>query len=170
MEESQSKAIGKPEVVPIYTMDDAINVMQYFVPCPYGRQIEVADGITIKFTDIGHLLGSSSIEVWLREADVEKKLVFSGDIGNFNQPLIKDPSYTREADYVIMESTYGDRYHGKHQDYVTELTNVIQRTFDRGGNVVIHHLQLEEHRSCYIISVRSRRKIGSRIMEISKLL
>jgi len=131
----KARRSGKPEVVPIYTMDDAINVMQYFVPCPYGRQIEVADGITIKF--IGHLLGSSSIEVWLREADVEKKLVFSGDIGNFNQPLIKDPSYTREADYVIMESTYGDRYHGKHQDYVTELTNVIQRTFDRGGNVVI---------------------------------
>ena len=128
----KARRSGKPEVVPIYTMDDAINVMQYFVPCPYGRQIEVADGITIKFTDIGHLLGSSSIEVWLREADVEKKLVFSGDIGNFNQPLIKDPSYTREADYVIMESTYGDRYHGKHQDYVTELTDVIQRTFDRG--------------------------------------
>lgn len=101
---------------------------------------------------------------------MEKKLVFSGDIGNFNQPLIKDPSYTREADYVIMESTYGDRYHGKHQDYVTELTDVIQRTFDRGGNVVIPSLQLEEHRSCYIISVRSRLKIGSRIMEISKLL
>ena len=119
------------------TTEDAVGILQYFVPCPYGRQIEVADGITIKFTDIGHLLGSSSIEVWLREADVEKKLVFSGDIGNFNQPLIKDPSYTREADYVIMESTYGDRYHGKHQDYVTELTNVIQRTFDRGGNVVI---------------------------------
>ena len=133
----KARRSGKPEVVPIYTMDDAINVMQYFVPCPYGGQIEVADGITIKFTDIGHLLGSSSIEVWLREADVEKKLVFSGDIGNFNQPLIKDPSYTREADYVIMESTYGDRYHGKHQDYVTELTDVIQRTFDRGGNVVI---------------------------------
>ena len=101
----KARRSGKPEVVPIYTMDDAINVMQYFVPCPYGRQIEVADGITIKFTDIGHLLGSSSIEVWLREVDVE--------------------------------STYGDRYHGKHQDYVTELTNVIQRTFDRGGNVVI---------------------------------
>ena len=123
----KARRSGKPEVVPIYTMDDAINVMQYFVPCPYGGQIEVADGITIKFTDIGHLLGSSSIEVWLREADVEKKLVFSGDIGNFNQPLIKDPSYTREADYVIMESTYGERYHGKHQDYVTELTDVIQK-------------------------------------------
>ena len=135
----KARRSGKPEVVPIYTMDDAINVMQYFVPCPYGRQIEVADGITIKFTDIGHLLGSSSIEVWLREVDVEKKLVFSGDIGNFNQPLIKDPSYTREADYVIMESTYGDRYHGKHPSgiNVTELTDVIQRTFDRGGNVVI---------------------------------
>ena len=115
----KARRSGKPEVVPIYTMDDAVNVMQYFVPCPYGRQIEVSDGITIRFTDIGHLLGSSSIEVWLREDDVEKKLVFSGDIGNFDQPLIKDPSYTKEADYVIMESTYGDRYHGKHQDYVT---------------------------------------------------
>ena len=69
----KARRSGKPEVVPIYTMDDAINVMQYFVPCPYGRQIEVADGITVKFTDIGHLLGSSSIEVWLREVDVEKK-------------------------------------------------------------------------------------------------
>ena len=83
----------------------------------------------IRFTDIGHLLGSSSIEVWLSEEDVCRKLVFSGDIGNTNQPLIKDPHYTDEADYVIMESTYGDRYHEAHPNYVDELAEVIQRTF-----------------------------------------
>ena len=83
------------------------------------------------------MLGSSSIEVWLSEEDVCRKLVFSGDIGNTNQPLIKDPHYTDEADYVIMESTYGDRYHEAHPNYVDELAEVIQRTFDRKGNVVI---------------------------------
>ena len=111
--------------------------MNYFVACPYDKKISLYDGIEIRFTDIGHLLGSSSIEVWLREEDNERKLVFSGDIGNYNQPLIKDPHYTDSADYIIMESTYGDRFHGKHPNYVDELAEVIQRTFDRGGNVVI---------------------------------
>lgn len=128
---------GKPEVVPVYTMDDAVNVMKQFVPCSYEHKIQVCSGIEIRFTDIGHLLGSSSIEVWLSEEDVCRKLVFSGDIGNTNQPLIKDPHYTDEADYVIMESTYGDRYHEAHPNYVDELAEVIQRTFDRKGNVVI---------------------------------
>ena len=128
---------GKPEVVPVYTMDDAVNVMEQFVPCSYEHKIQVCSGIEIRITDIGHLLGSSSIEVWLSEEDVCRKLVFSGDIGNTNQPLIKDPHYTDEADYVIMESTYGDRYHEAHPNYVDELAEVIQRTFDRKGNVVI---------------------------------
>ena len=86
---------------------------------------------------MGHLLGSASIEIWITEDGVSKKIVFSGDIGNTNQPLIKDPEYLSEADYVVMESTYGDRTHGERPDYVTELANIIQETFDRGGNVVI---------------------------------
>ena len=90
-----------------------------------------------KFIDAGHLLGSSSIEVNICEAGVEKTIVFSGDIGNKNQPLIKDPAYFRKADYVVMESTYGDRSHGERPDYVRLLADVIQETFDRGGNVVI---------------------------------
>lgn len=133
----KARRSGKPEIVPIYTVEDAVNVMEHFVPCSYGQKISIHDGIDIRFTDIGHLLGSSSIEVWLREEMIEKKLVFSGDIGNYNQPLIKDPCYTDTADYVIMESTYGDRFHGKHPNYVDELAEVIQKTFDRGGNVVI---------------------------------
>lgn len=133
----KARRSGRPEVVPVYTMDDAVNVMEYFVKCPYNQKISVAEGISVRFTDIGHLLGSASIEVWLEEGHEQKKLVFSGDVGNTDQPLIKDPSYTKEADYVIMESTYGDRCHGEKQDYVSALSEVIQRTFDRGGNVVI---------------------------------
>ena len=94
--------------------------------------------MTIRFTDVGHLLGSASIEVWLKEEVCSRKLVFSGDIGNKNQPLIKDPEYTKTADYVVMESTYGDRLHGSTRpDYVRELTQLIQETLDKGGNVVI---------------------------------
>lgn len=96
-----------------------------------------APGIEVRFIDAGHLLGSASIEVRITEGDISKKLVFSGDIGNLNQPLIKDPTYLHEADYVIMESTYGDRSHGERPDYVQCLARIIQETFDRGGNLVI---------------------------------
>ncbi len=126
------------QVEPAYTMLDAENTIKSFVPCPYGKEIEVAEGVTIRFTDIGHLLGSSSIEVWLTEKNVTRKLVFSGDIGNKDQPLIKDPQTTDEADIVVMESTYGDRLHTEERpDYVKELASVLNETFARGGNVVI---------------------------------
>ena len=121
-----------------YTMEDAEGTIGLLVPCDYQKIIEVCPGIRIRFTDIGHLLGSSSIEVWTQENGIQKKLCFSGDIGNKNQPLIKDPHPTRDADYVIMESTYGDRLHGTDRpDYISGLAEVLQKTFDRGGNVVI---------------------------------
>ena len=128
---------GKPEFVPAYTMEDAMGVLQNFVPCPYEKTITPAEGIRVRFVDAGHLLGSASIEVIINEDGKEKKIVFSGDIGNLNQPLIKDPVYLHDADYVVMESTYGDRSHGDRPDYVGLLSEVIQRTFDRGGSVVI---------------------------------
>ncbi len=129
---------GATMVEPEFTMEDAEGIIKRIVPCNYNQVIEVCEGVKIRFTDIGHLLGSASIEVWLSEGDVTKKVVFSGDIGNKNQPLLKDPSYTDEADYVVMESTYGDRLHGDVQpDYVGELAQIIQQTFDAGGNVVI---------------------------------
>ena len=128
---------GKPEFIPAYTMEDALGVLQNFVPCPYEKTITPAEGIRVRFVDAGHLLGSASIEVIINEDGKEKKIVFSGDIGNLNQPLIKDPVYLHDADYVVMESTYGDRSHGDRPDYVGLLSEVIQRTFDRGGSVVI---------------------------------
>ncbi|MBE5864794.1 MAG: MBL fold metallo-hydrolase [Lachnospiraceae bacterium] len=123
---------------PLYTMEDADGIIKRIVACHYDSEVNICEGVKIRFTDIGHLLGSSSIEVWLTENGYTKKIVFSGDIGNKNQPLLKDPKPTAQADYVVMESTYGDRLHPKERlDYVKELTQVLQETFDKGGNVVI---------------------------------
>ena len=123
---------------PVYTMEDADAAIRRLVPCRYGEETELCEGLKIRFTDVGHLLGSSSIEVWATEEETTRKIVFSGDIGNKNQPLIKDPTWTEEADYVVMESTYGDRLHpSRNLDYAAELAKILQETFDKGGNVVI---------------------------------
>lgn len=129
---------GIESTEPVYTMEDADGIIRRIVPCHYDTMIELCEGIRIRFTDIGHLLGSSSIEIWMEEGGVQKKIVFSGDIGNKNQPLIKDPAKTEEADYVVMESTYGDRLHSAERpDYVKELAQILNETFAKGGNVVI---------------------------------
>ena len=133
----KARRAGRPEVVPLYDINDAMGVMEHFVPCPYAQKIEIEPGLTIRFVDAGHLLGSASIEVWAEDEDGKTKIVFSGDIGNGNKPLIKDPHFIEDADYVVMESTYGDRLHEVSVDYAKELAEVITETFHRGGNVVI---------------------------------
>lgn len=135
----KAKRSAKVETAePVYTMEDADGTIRLIVPCAYDHEFELCEGIRVRFSDIGHLLGSASIEVWVDEDGNKRKIVFSGDIGNKNQPLIKDPSYIEEADYVVMESTYGDRLHSTERpDYIKELTSIIQDTFNRGGNVVI---------------------------------
>lgn len=121
----------------MYNVEDAQNVMQHFTPCDYNSVYEICPGLKVRFVDAGHLLGSSSIEMWVTEENVTKKIVFSGDIGNHNRPLIKDPQYVDSADYVVMESTYGNRLHDTPPDYAVELSKVINATFTRGGNLVI---------------------------------
>jgi metallo-beta-lactamase family protein len=133
----KAKRSGAEKYEPLYTIDDAVGSMKHFRPCPYDTVISVDDGLEIRFTDAGHLLGSASIEVWVTEDKNTEKLVFSGDIGNLEQPLLRDPTYLTDADYVIMESTYGNRSHGDRPNYIGDLVSVIQRTFDRGGNLVI---------------------------------
>ncbi|MEF9969365.1 MAG: MBL fold metallo-hydrolase [Ruthenibacterium sp.] len=128
---------GAEPVEPLYTVSDALGVVTKLIPVQYGKKTSIFDGVCAQFIDAGHLLGSASIEVWLEEDGVSKKLVFSGDIGNVNQPIIRDPSYLKTADYVVMESTYGDRSHGPVPDYISELTGILQQTFDRGGNVIV---------------------------------
>ena len=145
----KAKRAGKPEVVPMYSVEDAINTMELFNPCQYHEKYEICDEISVRFIDAGHLLGSSSIEFTLRETDedgyggtdetghVVRKVVFSGDIGNPGRPLIKNPEYFHEADYVIMESTYGNRERGDLPDFTSALAKVLKETLDRGGNLVI---------------------------------
>lgn len=133
----KAKRAGQPAVEPLYTVADAAQVMDHLVTFEYGQIIEMFEGVKIRFVDAGHLLGSASVEMWLTEDGVEKKIVFSGDLGNINQPVIRDPSYIQGADYVVMESTYGDRNHEPVASYTMELAKIIDDTFSRGGNVII---------------------------------
>lgn len=133
----KARRAGMPEEEPLYGINDAMGVLELFHSYDYGEEVTLKEGLTIRFTDVGHLLGSASIEVWITEEAVTKKIVFSGDIGNKNKPLIRDPQYIKEADYVVMECTYGDRLHGAVPDHVAILADIVQRTLDRGGNVVI---------------------------------
>lgn len=127
-----------PLYTPEYEMIDAVKAISCFEPVPYGKKITVDDGIEVRFTDVGHLLGSSAVELWLTEDGVTKKIVFSGDLGNKDQPLLKDPQCVKDADYVLVESTYGDRLHSTEKiDYINELKGILENTFSRGGNVVI---------------------------------
>lgn len=134
----KARRAGKADVEPLFTVADAEGVLSLFRPCGYGEVVTVDESVTLRFTDIGHLLGSAAIEVWLTENGITRKIVFSGDVGNTNQPIINDPSYVKEADYLVIESTYGNRLHNaKRQNSVEVLASVIQRTLDRGGNVII---------------------------------
>ncbi len=147
----KAKRAGKEKVIPMYTVEDAVGVMDFFIPCEYNQKIKINEGLEVRFIDAGHLLGSSSIEMWITEEDknryvqdlmenekyITKKIVFSGDIGSGNRPLIKNPEYIKTADYVIMESTYGNRNHQVSVDYAYALAKVIKDTFEKGGNVVI---------------------------------
>lgn len=128
---------GQPPYVPLYTMADTEQTLAQFMAYPYGQRVEVFPGVAISFSDAGHLLGSASIFVEIREGEDTRTLLFSGDLGNQDRPLIRDPQSPPNADYVVIESTYGDRVHGERPDYVNQLTTILQSTFDRGGNVVI---------------------------------
>ncbi len=129
---------GLEPVEPVYNMDDAVGAIGLFRRCNYNEPIAAADGIIIRFTDIGHLLGSACIEIWMTEGDTQKKIVFSGDVGNKNQGIIRDPQFVEETDYLVIESTYGNRLHDAVRgDAVAELAGYIQKALDKGGNVII---------------------------------
>ena len=129
---------GGETVTPLYDLDDVDGLMTHMIPCAYNTVIQVNDCISIRLTDVGHLLGSAAIEVWLTENGEQRKLCFSGDVGNSDQPILRDPQFVKDAQYLIIESTYGDRLHTHERvDFVQALAERIQETFDKGGNVVI---------------------------------
>jgi len=134
----KAKRAGEPLYEPLYTTQDAIDAIGLLAPCDYGQELTLCEGIQVRFTDIGHLIGSASIEVWLSEEGVEKKIVFSGDVGNIDQSILRAPRITKEADYIVVESTYGNRVHSEERpDYLGEFTRILRETFEKGGNVVI---------------------------------
>ena len=131
---------GRPMVEPVYTQEDAKAVLQQFIPLSYGEQKQVLENMEVRFGDAGHLLGAAHIELWVSEEGVTKKLLFSGDVGNLDRPLIQNPQPVEEADYVVLESTYGNRLHEPHEGhdaYVLQLSRAISRVLGRGGNLVV---------------------------------
>ena len=138
-ENQKGKRAGKEPVEPLYTVADVEKALRHIVACEYGQELDITDGIKIRFVDAGHLLGSACVEMWLTERDEKRKIVFSGDLGNRKQPIIRDPQYITEADYVVTESTYGDRLHSVKEkpSYAADLAQVIEETLSKGGNLVI---------------------------------
>ena len=133
----KGKRAGAEEYVPLYTMDDVMNTLPLFSVAGYGRDVEIFDGVCIRYNDAGHLLGSSNVLFTIREDGVEKTILFSGDLGNVEKPLIKEPQDPPHADYIVCESTYGDRIHPAAPNYEELLAGIIQTTLDRGGNLVV---------------------------------
>lgn len=128
---------GKPPVKPLYTVQDAISCLKLFKPVKYFESIRLNDEIVVKFNDAGHILGSAILEMWVFEDDKTTKIVFSGDLGNKNMPILRDPSIIADADFVVIESTYGNRLHEARGDNTERFVDIILNTIERGGNVVI---------------------------------
>ena len=133
----KGRRAGRAPVEPLYTIADAEHAMELVETYEYGELVDLFEGVRLRFTDAGHLLGSACAELWLTEEGVTRKIVFSGDLGNVDQPVIRDPQTIDEADYVVMESTYGDRLHEPPESYTEALAQIIDETFEQGGNVII---------------------------------
>ena len=137
------KRNGKKPIEPLYTVEDAENSIELFKEVEYDQIVDLAPGISARFNDAGHMLGSSIIEIWITENNQTKKIVFSGDIGNNDIPLLSSPTMIESADYLIMESTYGDRLHLKNDQKANLFLDIVTETLDNGGTVVIPSFAVE---------------------------
>jgi metallo-beta-lactamase family protein len=133
----KAKRAGRKAGVPLYTRADAEQSLRLFEGRRYGEEFEPVQGVRARFLDAGHILGSSILELWLQEDGREVKLVVSGDLGQPDQPIIRDPEVVSEADYLLLESTYGDRLHAAEMDPMEELAAILEEAQKSGGNVVI---------------------------------
>lgn len=134
---------GPHPVVPLYTVEEAQAVSQYFVSCDYNNPVPIGSGIEIEFFEAGHILGSSSVRVTVHQNGEVRHIVFSGDVGRWHMPILRDPAMIGEADYIICESTYGDREHGPQEDIPSQLAEIINTAKQRGGNIIIPSFAIE---------------------------
>ncbi len=130
---------GQPPLAPIYTVPDAIRSLNSFVGIGYERPFPIAPGITLTFFDAGHILGSAIVALDIAEEDSRRdiRLVFSGDLGRFDRPILRDPTFITEADVLLVESTYGNRLHETQEDASKKLESIIHETYKRGGKVIV---------------------------------
>lgn len=128
---------GEPKKEPLYDVETALRSLELFEPVEYDKLIEIDDNIHIRFNDAGHMLGSAIIEIWIKENEKNKKIVFTGDLGNNDIPLLSEPTMIEDADYLVMESTYGDRHHMKNDEKAELFIDIVTDTIRNGGTVVI---------------------------------
>ena len=136
-ENRRRRRLGKAEIEPTYTLADVERTLPLCQGIGYGQMLDVAPGVTVRFSDAGHILGSSIVEVFVVEDDEEKKLVFSGDLGNSCAALLRDPEVIEKADILLLESTYGDRNHRSMDETLAEFESVIEKASANGGNILI---------------------------------
>ena len=128
---------GEKELPPLYTAEDALKSLEVFEPVKYDEIIEITPDIHVRFNDAGHMLGSSIIELWVKEDGKETKTVFTGDLGNNDIPLLSEPTMIESTDYLVMESTYGSRLHLRNEEKAKMFLDIVSETLDNGGTVVI---------------------------------
>lgn len=133
----KSMRSGRPLLKPIYTATDAHDCLKYFQPVEYNTPLSPAEGIEVVFRDAGHIFGSAILEIFYNNGGGREKLVFTGDLGRYNHYLVNDPECITEADYLVMESTYGNRVHESQSADKEKFSQIINETFTRGGNVII---------------------------------
>ncbi|MDD4986306.1 MAG: MBL fold metallo-hydrolase [Dehalococcoidales bacterium] len=152
---------GPHPEIPLYTAKDALKAMPLFVPLKYGEPVEIGDNIKATFHDAGHVLGSAMIKVSVRQGKDERSIIFSGDIGRWNAPILRDPTIFDKADYVLVESTYGNRLHESTKDIQDELAEVILSTIKSGGDIVVPSFALERAQEVlfYLRELRRKKQI-----------
>lgn len=139
----KSRRSGRQETNPLYTIEDAEKSLRFFSPVHLNEIVTLTDGLRVRFQNGGHILGAAIIELWVQEGGMEKKLVFSGDLGKPGQPIVKDPSIIQEADLLWLESTYGNRLHKSKEETEQELLKIIQEAIAHQAKVIIPAFAVE---------------------------
>ena len=159
---------SKRPVEPLYTTDDAERTFPLFKPVQYQQEVTLGDGVTATFHNAGHILGASMIMIQLREGGESRKVLFSGDVGRFDMPILEDPTVFDEADYVLIESTYGDRVHESYADIKETIAKAINDTVEAGGNIVVPSFSVE--RAQDVLYYLNELKLEDRIPDIMTFL